>query len=62
MEFRRDAAFVGRGAQSNPTNRFERIAVEADEDHLPFEEVASQQRVRTEYFRGPNQVDRLGKR
>lgn len=42
---------VGRGAQFNPQNRFERIAVEPDWDHWPDEEpLATPSRPATEYF------------
>ena len=42
----------GRGSQINPTNRFARLAVEEDSEHLEYEEGASAEprKVPTEYF------------
>lgn len=41
----------GRGAQSNPTNRFERVSIELDPVEVPLEDGESAPLLRTQYFK-----------
>jgi hypothetical protein len=50
--------FVGRGAGTNPPNRFERVRVEEDLEHLdPADELPGEQRLPTVFL--PNDSRRL---
>src|SRR5688572_27937832 len=41
---------TGRGSHFNPTNRYQRVEVEADFEHLDPEESPPESGIRTEYF------------
>jgi len=53
----RSVQYTGRGAQILPANRFERIAVEDDWDHLPSddESLTGERKLPTEYFADASQ-------